>query len=180
MKEINDLIKEMDEDINKIMKGTTQNTHGLLKKKLKPFHKEFNPFSAVLRCDFCGKDHRYKTMDEVQYDKNDPAKGASILNAVLNLEPNQEKIHTLARIFHEPNTTEEQKLAIQKQIKYEQDHYPKYDFVCFDCATNIQKLFKYSVDKYVEKIRDGQLSTSSLGVTQEEKAALTALTTDKF
>ena len=52
MKEIDDIMQEMNDDIDRVLNSTTRNTNTLVKKNRVSF-------SAELKCDYCGKSHKY-------------------------------------------------------------------------------------------------------------------------
>ena len=173
MKEINDLMNELQNDLDRVLTSTEKHTFDLLRKELPPF-------TAVVRCDLCNKEEHYSRMDDLQYENNDLAKSAALLNSVTGLMPNDEKINALTKLFHQPNTTEEQKIEIQKLVNDELYNYPKHNHVCQECALNLQKLFRHAVDLYVSNLASGKRYTKfeSIGLTGEEKQALTASTTE--
>ena len=171
MKEINDIMKEFDSVIDGVLNSTISNTNKLLRRSQ-------TAFQAGICCDYCGKSHVYNNMDAVQYDNNKPAKSAALVNSLAGFSPDAKKIKELTEEFHKKDATEKQKIEIQRQVIHEQNNYPKINFICSECAVDIQNLFRYVLHLYSKKQIKGEVDRCLMeGVTVEEKQALSACLT---
>ena len=171
--EINESMKDFSNDINKILSSTQLNTNNLIRDNQVRF-------TAQMSCDICSKVFDYKNIEELQYEQHDPSKRADLLNTIAGFEPNGKKINELVKKFHLPETTENEKLEIQKQVKQEQQGYSRLFFVCLDCANRLQKKIKDLVVADIKEVVSGSAPlTEIFGISLEERKMLTASLTDK-
>lgn len=171
-----DIQKELDgfeQDINNISFSTDNNTNKLLGKIEKA-----SAFKGIMTCDLCDKEQVTYDFNMVQEERCSSRLSANALNTAVGFIPNYQLIENLnLKMLQTKDPLEIAKL--KAQCEREQTHYQRTQFICKDCAIEIQDAFKEAFwNIYKNKkgepdyTKDATTDMFTTEVTDQERTAL--------